>query len=107
MALCFYVDTTGKQDLAIRQVNDRHADALVVRPRPCVARSPCIENQVPLREWRRTFAWKKHIFKQLAALYVGKFAAVNICASVEPTIQPITGLVQRKWNIVWFEMDGA
>lgn len=107
MVLRFYVGTTGKQDLAIRQVNDRHVDALVVRPRPCVARSPCVENQVPLREWRLAFAWEKHIFKQLGALYVGKLAAINICALVEPTVQPVTSLVQRKWNVDWFEMERA
>ena len=104
VVLRFCVSTTRKQDLAIRQVNDRYADAFLVGPRPCVARSTCIENQIPLRKWRLAFTWEKLIFKQRRAPYVCQLAAINICRLVEPTVQPVTSLVQCKWNVVWFEM---
>ena len=107
MMLRFSISTTGKQDLAIRQVNDRYADAFLVGPRPCVARSTCIENQIPLRKWRLAFTWEKLIFKQRSAPYVCQLAAINICRLVEPTVQPVTSLVQRKWNVVRFEMKRA
>ena len=105
MVFRFAVDTAGKQDLAIRQVDDRYADALVVRSRPRVASSTCIETQIALRERRWAFTWEKLIFKQCSALHVCKLAAINICTLVEPTVQPITSLVQRKWNVVWLEME--
>jgi hypothetical protein len=93
-------EASGKQHLAVIQVNDWDIDPLVRRLGPCFS-GPPLENQFALRKWGLAFAWEKDIVKGSVSIFVREFASINILMLVEPTFQPITSLVQPKRHIVW------
>jgi hypothetical protein len=70
MALGFFVETLGKQDLAILQFNDRGVNPFAGRSDPCVPRPSGVKDQFPLREWRFAYTREEHIFKRTSSVFI-------------------------------------
>ncbi len=67
--------------------------------------SGSVKHQVALRNRRLPFTRQKDILKQCIALHIGELTAIHIRMLIQPAIQPVTGLVQSKRDIGWFEME--
>jgi hypothetical protein len=93
-------EASGKQHLAVIQINDRNIDPLVARLGPSVS-GESLKDQLALRKWSLAYPWEEDILKPTVSLFIRKFASINILMLVVPTFQPVTSLVQPKGHIVW------
>ena len=97
--LGFCVEASGKQDLAVIQIDDRHIELFITRFGPCVS-SPLLKDQFALRKRSLAYAWEERILKRTLAVFIRKFASINTLMLIG-TVAGVIAVIQFvKW--VWY-----